>query len=275
MGGTERPRVAAMAGNPNVGKSTVFNALTGLHQHTGNWAGKTVTNARGYWAAAGYELVDLPGTYSLLARSAEEAAARQFLCFAHTDAVVVVCDATCLERNLNLALQIMELPVRVVLCVNLMDEAARKGIRLDLPALAAAAGGAGGGGRGAAEADAGRAGGGAGAGGGVAARAPPGGLPGGSGGGCRRAGAFRRSLLRRKAGQPVAEPPAAGAGALAAGGDRRVSGCGLAGGPRAAGRGGPGAAYPRGERPRRRGAAQRRHRRGAGADSGGALLGRG
>ena len=135
MGGTERPRVAAMAGNPNVGKSTVFNALTGLHQHTGNWAGKTVTNARGYWAAAGYELVDLPGTYSLLARSAEEAAARQFLCFAHTDAVVVVCDATCLERNLNLALQIMELPVRVVLCVNLMDEAARKGIRLDLPAL--------------------------------------------------------------------------------------------------------------------------------------------
>ncbi len=130
-------RVIALAGNPNVGKSTVFNALTGMNQHTGNWPGKTVASAQGYFQVAhnGYLLVDIPGTYSLLAHSAEEEVARNFICFESPDAVVVVCDATCLERNLNLVLQIMECGARVAVCVNLMDEARRKGITVDLDLL--------------------------------------------------------------------------------------------------------------------------------------------
>ena len=129
--------VIALAGNPNVGKSTVFNALTGLRQHTGNWPGKTVTNAQGRHIRHGrdYILVDLPGTYSLLAHSTEEEVARDFLCFGGADAAVVVCDATCLERNLNLVLQTLELMPRTVVCVNLMDEARSKGIDVDLAAL--------------------------------------------------------------------------------------------------------------------------------------------
>ena len=130
-------RVIALAGNPNVGKSTLFNGLTGMNQHTGNWPGKTVANAQGHCStnAHDYVLVDIPGTYSLLAHSAEEEVARDFLCFSQPDAVVVVCDATCLERNLNLVLQILELSTKVIVCVNLMDEARRKGILLDLGRL--------------------------------------------------------------------------------------------------------------------------------------------
>lgn len=133
----EYNKVIALAGNPNVGKSTVFNGLTGLHQHTGNWPGKTVTNALGYCRheQQGYILVDIPGTYSLMAHSAEEEVARNFICFGDPDAVVVVCDATCLERNLNLVLQTIETGKRVLVCVNLLDEAKRKGIDLDLPLL--------------------------------------------------------------------------------------------------------------------------------------------
>lgn len=137
----ERPDdlVVALAGNPNVGKSTVFNALTGMRQHTGNWPGKTVGLAQGRreHADRGYVLVDLPGAYSLMAHSAEEEVARDFLCFGGADAAVVVCDATCLERNLNLVLQTLELCPRTVVCVNLMDEAAKKGIKIDLSALSA------------------------------------------------------------------------------------------------------------------------------------------
>ena len=132
-------KVVALAGNPNVGKSTVFNALTGLNQHTGNWPGKTVASAQGRCATRenAYILVDIPGTYSLMAHSAEEEVARNFICFGGADAVVVVCDATCLARNLNLVLQTLEITPNVVVCVNLMDEAARKGIRLDLELLSA------------------------------------------------------------------------------------------------------------------------------------------
>ena len=130
-------KVIALAGNPNVGKSTVFNALTGMKQHTGNWPGKTVTSAEGVCTYGGrqYRLVDLPGTYSLMAHSAEEEVARNFLCFSAPDAVCVVCDATCLERNLNLVLQTLEITPRTVVCVNLMDEARRLHIRIDLAAL--------------------------------------------------------------------------------------------------------------------------------------------
>ncbi len=129
--------VVAIAGNPNVGKSTVFNALTGMNQHTGNWPGKTVTNARGVCTtdARRYLLVDIPGTYSLMAHSAEEEVARNFLCFGDAEATIVVCDATCLERNLNLVLQTMEVADRVLVCVNLLDEAKRKGIQINLKAL--------------------------------------------------------------------------------------------------------------------------------------------
>ena len=134
---TPEDRVVALAGNPNVGKSTVFNGLTGLNQHTGNWPGKTVASAQGFCATRrhSYVMVDIPGTYSLMAHSAEEEVARNFICFGEPDAVVVVCDATCLERNLNLVLQTMEISSRVLVCVNLLDEAKRKGIQIDLEAL--------------------------------------------------------------------------------------------------------------------------------------------
>lgn len=127
----------ALAGNPNVGKSTLFNALTGLRQHTGNWPGKTVESAEGRctWHGRDFRLVDLPGTYSLTARSAEEEVARDFIAGGGAAAVVVVCDAACLERNLILALQVLELTPNVVVCVNLMDEAARHGLRVDLSRL--------------------------------------------------------------------------------------------------------------------------------------------
>src|SRR5690554_1779371 len=130
--------VIALAGNPNTGKSTVFNALTGLNQHTGNWPGKTVASARGRYNQAGQEveLVDLPGTYSLLASSVEEQVARDFICFGNPDATILVADATCLERNLNLVLQVLEITPKAVLCVNLMDEAKRKGINIDTGKLA-------------------------------------------------------------------------------------------------------------------------------------------
>lgn len=130
-------KVVALAGNPNVGKSTVFNGLTGMNQHTGNWPGKTVASAQGYYKSHkhSYVLVDIPGTYSLMAHSAEEEIARNFICFANPDAVVVVCDATCLERNLNLVLQTLEISKRVLVCLNLMDEAKRKGIQIDVQKL--------------------------------------------------------------------------------------------------------------------------------------------
>lgn len=127
----------ALAGNPNVGKSTIFNALTGLHQHTGNWPGKTVDNAQGgfQYQQMSFLLVDLPGTYSLLAHTVEEQIARDFLCFASPDVTVVVLDATCLERNLNLALQVFEITPKVIVCLNLMDEAQKKRLMIDVPRL--------------------------------------------------------------------------------------------------------------------------------------------
>lgn len=125
--------VVALAGNPNTGKSTVFNNLTGLKQHTGNWPGKTVTRAEGGFEYSNkkFKLVDLPGTYSLLSTSTDEEVARDFILFGQPDVTVTVVDATRLERNLNLVLQILEITDRVVLCLNLMDEAERHQIKID------------------------------------------------------------------------------------------------------------------------------------------------
>ena len=130
--------VVALAGNPNTGKSSVFNALTGLRQHVGNWTGKTVTRAEGGFEFQGsrYKLVDLPGTYSLLSASQDEEISRNFLLFGQPDCTIVVVDATALERNLNLVLQVLEITDRVVVCVNLMDEAERKGLEIDVRSLA-------------------------------------------------------------------------------------------------------------------------------------------
>jgi GTPase len=131
-------RVVALAGNPNTGKSTLFNALTGLKQHTGNWPGKTVTRAEGGYEfnKVRYKLVDLPGTYSLLSASHDEEVARDFLLFGKPDCTIVVADGTALERNLNLVLQVLEITDKVVVAVNLMDEARRKGIDVDVRSLA-------------------------------------------------------------------------------------------------------------------------------------------
>ena len=130
--------VVALAGNPNVGKSTVFNALTGLRQHTGNWPGKTVTRAEGgfLYGDKRYKLVDLPGTYSLLATSLDEEVARDFILFGQPDVTLIVVDATRLERNLNLVLQVLEITDRAVVCLNLMDEARRNKLSVDERRLA-------------------------------------------------------------------------------------------------------------------------------------------
>lgn len=130
--------VVALSGNPNTGKSTVFNALTGLRQHTGNWPGKTVSRAEGgfRYNEKNFKLIDLPGTYSLLSTSEDEEIARNFILFGKPDVTVVVVDATRLERNLNLVLQILEITPAAILCLNLIDEAERHGIAIDERSLA-------------------------------------------------------------------------------------------------------------------------------------------
>jgi len=135
---TDFDYMVALAGNPNTGKSTVFNALTGLRQHTGNWPGKTVTRAEGGFVFADnkYKLIDLPGTYSLLSTSQDEEVARNFILFGRPDVTVIVVDAGRLERNLNLVLQILEITDKAVLCLNLIDEAKRHAVSVDERALA-------------------------------------------------------------------------------------------------------------------------------------------
>ena len=129
--------IVALAGNPNTGKSTVFNNLTGLKQHTGNWPGKTVTRAEGgfQFNEKKFKLVDLPGTYSLLSTSVDEEVARDFVLFGQPDVTVIVVDATRIERNLNLVLQVLEITNRAVMCLNLMDEAERYDLEIDVRTL--------------------------------------------------------------------------------------------------------------------------------------------